>query len=163
MPSYSTEQHVQVIKLYYLNNCSLVATMRALRPFYGLQYRPSQSTIQRLMAKFEVTGSVNNLPRLVRLRNGRSVDNIAAVHRSVDENPKQSIPRRSQELGISMSSTWRILHRDLGMHPYKIQLTQKIMENDHRPRRVFADWVLEQLQADPDFSKKIIFSDEAHF
>ncbi|KYN09543.1 hypothetical protein ALC57_18330 [Trachymyrmex cornetzi] len=36
--------------------------------------------------------------------------------------------------------------RDLGLHPYKIQLTQELKVNDHRQRRVFADWALEQLE-----------------
>jgi len=85
------------------------------------------------------------------------------VRESVRENPRQSISRRSQELGLSATSTWRILRRDLGLHPYKIQLTQELKVNDHRQRRVFADWVLEQLEVDPNFGKKIIFSDEAHF
>ena len=34
---------------------------------------------------------------------------------------------------------------------------------DHRLRRSFTDWALEQLQADPLFHRKIVFSDEAHF
>ncbi|XP_047530402.1 uncharacterized protein LOC125066384 [Vanessa atalanta] len=51
----------------------------------------------------------------------------------------------------------------LSLHPYKIQLTQELKVNDHRQRRVFADWALEQLEVDADFGKKIIFSDEAHF
>ncbi|KAJ8938858.1 hypothetical protein NQ318_019919 [Aromia moschata] len=37
------------------------------------------STLQRLVAKFETTGSVNNLPTPVRQRNARSTENIAAV------------------------------------------------------------------------------------
>ena len=34
---------------------------------------------------------------------------------------------------------------------------------DHSLRRSFTDWALEQLQADPLFYRKIVFSDEAHF
>lgn len=34
---------------------------------------------------------------------------------------------------------------------------------DHRKRREFADFALEQLENDNDFFKKIIFSDEVHF
>jgi len=84
------------------------------------------------------------------------------VRESVRENPRRSISHRSQELGLS-TSTWRILRRDLGLHPYKIQLIQELKVNDHRQRRVFADWVLEQLEVNPNFAKQIIFSDEAHF
>ena len=48
------------------------------------------------------------------------------MHESVRENPRRSISHRSQELGLSATSTWRILRRDLNLHPYKIQLTQQL-------------------------------------
>lgn len=163
MASYTTEQHIQMIKFYYQNHCSLVQTLRALRPFYGRRGGPSKSTLQRLVTKFETTGSVNSQPAPVRQRNVRSVENIAAVRESVQENPRQSIPRRAQELGLSQTSTWRILRRDLSLYPYKIQLTQELKVNDHRQRRVFADWASQRLEEDPNFGRKIIFSDEAHF
>lgn len=73
----------------------------------------------------------------------------------------QSIPRRAQELGLSATSTWQIMRQDLGFHSYKVQITQELKPNDHRQRRVFADWALEQLAANRNFEKKIIFSD--HF
>jgi len=61
-----------------------------------------------------------------------------------------------QEFGLSATSTWRILRRDLGLHPYKIQLTQELKVNDHRQRRVFVDWVLEQLEVNPNFAKSFL-------
>ncbi len=41
MASYTIEQHVQMIKLYYQNECSLTQTLRALRPFFGRRGGPS--------------------------------------------------------------------------------------------------------------------------
>jgi len=41
--------------------------------------------------------------------------------------------------------------------------TREIKVNDYRQRCVFADWALKQLEIDPNFTKKIIFSDETHF
>ncbi|KAJ8946217.1 hypothetical protein NQ318_013028 [Aromia moschata] len=49
---------------------------------------------------------VNNLPTPVRQRTARSAENIAAVRVSVQENPRQSIPRRAQEHGLSQTSTF---------------------------------------------------------
>lgn len=163
MNQFSREQHVQIVKTYYENHSSVRATFRALRQFYGAIGRPAESTIRRLINKFEATGSVNNQPTPTRRRNVRSAQNVAAVRDSVRENPRQSISRRAQELRLSETSLRRILHLNLGMHPYKIQLTQELKINDHRQRRIFADWALEQLEVDPDFGRKIIFSDEAHF
>jgi len=105
MESYSVEQRVQIIKFYYQNQCSVRKTFRALRDFYLRHNRPAESTIRRLVAKFESTGSTNNQPTPVRHRNARSAENIAAVRESVRENPRQSISRRSQELGLSATST----------------------------------------------------------
>lgn len=163
MEKYTVEQRVQIIKFYYQNNCSIRATFRALRAIYGQNNRPTECTIRRLVSKFETTGSVTDRRAPLRERNARSAENIAAVRESVQENPKQSINRRAQELGLSSTSTWRILRRDLKLHPYKIQLTQELKPNDHRQRLTFANWALGQLEQDPAFGRNIMFSDEAHF
>ena len=74
-----------------------------------------------------------------------------------------SIHRRSQQLNISEASLRRILHKDLGMTPYKVQLIQELKPIDHTMRFRFAKWVCDRLTEDADFGKKIIFSDEAYF
>ena len=163
MDKYTIEQRVHIVKIYYQNNESIRKTFRALREFYGRNNRPAASTIRRLVNKFEASGTVTDKVVPVRQRNARSAANIAAVNQSVREDPNLSVSRRSQELGISQTSTWRILRLDLGLYPYKIQLTQELKPNDHSLRRNFADWVLEQLEVDANFGEKIIFSDEAHF
>ena len=124
MEGHSVEQRVQIIKFYYQNQCSVRETFCALRDFYPRHNRPAESTIRRLVAKFESNGSINNQPTQVHRRKARSIENIAAVGESVRKNPRRSIFRR-QELSLSATSTWRILRRDLGLHPYKIQLTQE--------------------------------------
>ena len=120
MDKYTIEQHAQIIKIYYRNNESVRKTFRALREFYGRNNRPAESTIRRLVNKFESSGTVTDTIVPVRQRNARSEANIAAVNESVHENPNLSVPRRSQELGISQTSTWRILRKGLGLYPYKI-------------------------------------------
>ncbi|VVC25081.1 Winged helix-turn-helix DNA-binding domain,Protein of unknown function DUF4817 [Cinara cedri] len=149
--NYTIEQHVQMIKLYYQNKCSIVQILRSLRPFFGQHSSTSKTTLQHLVAKFETTGSINDQLTLVRQSNTISAENIAAVRESVQENPRQSISRRAQELGLLQFSTRRILRRDLGLHPYKTQLTQELKINDYRQCRLFADWVSERLEKDPNF------------
>jgi len=147
MEDHSVEQCVQIIKFYYQNQCSVRETFRALHNFYPRHNRPAESTIRRLVC---------NQPTPVRRRNTRSAENIAAVRESVRQKPE----------AVNFSSftrTWRILCRDLGLHPYKIQLTQELKVNDQKQCRVFADWILEQLEVNLNFTKQIIFSDEAHF
>ena len=131
MDKYTIKQHVQIIKLYHQNNESERKTFRALREFYGRNNRPAESTIHRLVNKFQSSGTLTDTIVPVRQRNAPSEANIAAVNESVDEKPNLSAPRRFQQFGISQTSTWRILRKDFGLHPYKIQLTEGLKPNDH--------------------------------
>ena len=64
-------------------------------------------------------------------RFARSAENVAFAGESVAEDPNVSIPRRTQELGLSYGTLWRILHSDLHLHPYKTQLTQQLEPIDN--------------------------------
>ena len=59
----------------------------------------------------------------------RTTENIAAVAERVCEAPLTSI--RSQQLNISETSFRAILHKDLGITPYKVQLVQELKPIDH--------------------------------
>ncbi len=163
MDEYTLQQRLQIVQLFYKNNRSYKTTLRALRLIYGRHNVPHRSTIRRLIEKFETTFSLHNVRALTRRRKARSKQNIASVRESVRQDKNLSISRRSQQLGLSQTTVWRILRKDLGLHPYKIKLVQDLKENDHLLRRRFADWALEMLKNDPNFHKKIIFSDECHF
>lgn len=163
MAKYSLQERLVIIQKFYENRRSFVNTFRALRENYGQNNRPSVLAIRRIVEKFESNFTLHDVKTPVRRRNARTVENIAAVRASVAEDPNLSIPRRAQELGLKKTSTWRILQKDLNLHPYKIVLTQELKPLDHRRRREFAAWSLEQLERDRNFAKKIIFSDEAHF
>ena len=67
MERYTSQQRVEIIKIYYPDSESVASTLRALRPIYGHNNRPSRST-ERLVEKFESTGSVQTVPVPVRQR-----------------------------------------------------------------------------------------------
>lgn len=163
MAKYTPQQRLVIVQKYYENRRSFVNTRRALRENYAPHNRPTVLAIRRIVEKYERDFTLHDAKTPTRYRNARSEQNIAAVRDSVAEVANLSIPRRSQELHLSKTTTWRILRKDLGLHPYKIVLTQQLKPLDHRKRREFADWTLEQIETDPNFGQKIIFSDEAHF
>lgn len=163
MTRFTLIQRLEIVQNYYANSRSPVATVRALRAKNGRHNAPSERAINRIIAKFESEFTLHDTVVPVRQRNARSEENIAAVSASVEAVSNQSVARRSQELGLSPMTTWRILRLDLGLHPYKMVLAQELKPTDHRIRREFADWSLEMIEADGDFHRKIIFSDEAHF
>ena len=98
-----------------------------------------------------------------RRRIAQSEEMIAAVSASIQNEPNQSIPRRSPEFGIAQTTLWRIMRKDLSLHAFKIKLTQELKTLDHVKRRNISNWALAKLEENEEFHRKIIFSDEAHF
>lgn len=160
MNAISLENRIKIIQIHYENGRSVKTTFRKIIDIFGRYNRPSEPAIKNLVEKFESTGSVQNARTSTHTRSGRSTENIADVSDSVADQPNLSIRRRSQQLGISRSTTWRILHKDLALKAYKVELVQELKPADHSQRRNFADFIIEH---GAEFAEKIIFSDEAHF
>ena len=64
----TSKQRIEIIKIHYRNSESVASTLRALRPIYGRNNRPSRSTIERLVEKFQSTGTAQNVAVAVRQR-----------------------------------------------------------------------------------------------
>ena len=62
------------------------------------------------------------------------------------------LTRRFHALGISATLLWRILRNDLGLDPYKIELTQELKPLDQQKRRMFVNWAEQQLFIEKSFS-----------
>ena len=80
----------------------------------------------------------------MRYRFVRSAINIAFVNESVaeDTNIHSSIHRHSQQLGLFYGTLLRILHLNLHLHLYKLQVTQQLKPADHSQCRRYLEWVL---------------------
>lgn len=163
MERFSNEQRWEIIKFYFQSNESVAETARKLRTKYGREMAPSRFVLANFFKRARETGSLNNKKTRKRESTVRTAENIAVVAEDVRDRPTTSTRQRSQQLDISRTSLRRILHKDLGMTPYKVQLTQQLKPYDHLARFRFAKWAQERLDGDEGFGRKIIFSDEAHF
>ena len=163
MVKFANQQRLEIIKNYYRNFGSVVATLKALTPIFGRNNRPTLQGVRAIVDKFETKFTLLDVPVPKRRRIARSEEIIAAVSASIQNEPNQSIPRRSQELDIAQMTLWRIMRKDLGLHAFKIKLTQELKLLDHLKRRNFSNWALTELEENEEFHRKIIFSDEAHF
>lgn len=136
MESYSIEDRIIVIKEHYKNGEKIKNTFRALRDHLG---RPNETTIGRLMRKFEATGSVGDAPKSGRPKSVRTPENIATVSASVRDNPKTSTTRLLQELGISRRSLGRILHKDLMKSTVMTSFSNKMVPRptQHAPISIY--------------------------
>lgn len=118
----------------------------------------SNKTVSRILNKFKETGSVNNQMDKCGRRPSATGDDVAtAVLGQLINSPKKSIRKLSQQTGVSRTSIQRIL-KTHKFHPYKVQLTQSLHEDDFDRRLEFCEWFLQH-----GFVKSIIFSDEAVF
>ena len=107
-----------------------------------------------LVEKVKETGNLIDKPKREKPKTMRTTENIVAVAESVCKAPSTSLHRRSQQLNISKTSLRRILHKDLGITPYKVQLFQELKSVDHPMRFRFAKWTCVRLTEDADFDKK---------
>jgi len=163
MKHLTPEQRLQIVEIYFQNHGSVRETHRALRPFYGRHNRPSEQLIRITMERFRTTFTLLDSTHHPRRRTVRTKETIAAVERSTKEDQNESIRHRAQELDLCPATLWKILRKDLGLRAYKIQLVQELKPLDHGARRTFGEWAEEQIAADQNFHKKILFTDEAHF
>ena len=147
----------------YFKTGSLKATATAFRKTFQRRNSPAKSQIWRWVAKFRSSASIQNEKHLHRLPIVRTQENIAKVQESVERSPKKSIRRRSQQMGFSRESLRRMLNKDLGLYPYRIQVKQQLTACHIRQRKDMCSWFLQRMDEEATFLENIWFSDEAHF
>ena len=161
MDKYSTEQRVQIVKLYQ-NNKSIIQTQRAYRRYYGVRDAPGEFGNRSLIKRFKKHGRVHDRLRSGRPRTARTEGKTEQIRESIEENPGTSIRKRSTQLGMSQSSLqW--ISRNFKLFPYRVQLVQQLKPQDYEQRLQYAIRIQELSRNDPNFTYKLIFSDEAHF
>lgn len=161
---YSIPQRIRLVKLYYQNNCSVVQTQRSFAAMSNrIQRKPSNKMINRLINRFETTGSVLDVKQKTRQRSVRNTEIIDRVHQDVVQDPDTSTRKRASQLEISRTSLRNILKKDLKMKPYKIQMAQALNPPDYEKRVLYSRLLLAKFREDPAFGDKSIWTDEAHF
>ena len=111
----------------YLSTKSTVVTQRVFCREVPGRKTPCRKTIKKIVEKFRNTGSVVNENKghsgwyvAVRTR-----ANVQTVRKHLQQSPRKSIRRLSQEADISRTTVQRIIHNDLKLFPYKVQILQK--------------------------------------
>ena len=82
-----------------------------------------------------------------------------AIQTTSNETQSTSIRKVSNATGIPKSSVQRIMRTDLNLYPYKLQMLQKLNDEDKGARLNFSEW----LRTNNDSVNNILWSDEAYF
>ena len=118
--------------------------------------------LKRLGVRFNATGNVEYRKRVVINTPVLSEQNQLRILLSVQENPIQSTPSRSDVLDISCTSIKRVLQSNK-VRPYKISYHQKLYPGDNGKRIDFCSWAIEKVHQNPDFFRNVLFTDESSF
>ena len=106
MVQFTNQQRLEIIKNHYRNSELVVATSRALTPIFGRNNRSTRQAVRAIVDKFKTKFTLLDVPVPKRHRIARSEEIIEAISASIHNEPNQSIPRRSQELGIAQDYLW---------------------------------------------------------
>lgn len=160
----TTRKRIWIVEAYWFFQRSYTRVKQEYRRVFPNDSPVSDSVIQRAVTKFHEHGVASDLKKghSGRPKSSVTVENIDEVEEFFTENPTTSIRRASQALGIPRSSLHRI-QRKLKLHPYKIQVFQELSDFDMERRLTFAMKMIDMILDSTIKTKRIWFSDEAHF
>ena len=154
----------KIVELYFATN-PVVLTQRTFWTEFPGRPCPCERTIKRLVDKFRNTGSLvdDNKGHSSRPFSARNPTNIQVVRDRLQQSPRKSTRRLSQEVGISRTSVGRVIHKDLTLFPYKIKILQQQTDASRRERLEFRQIISERTENNPGVLDLIFFSDETYF
>jgi hypothetical protein len=164
---FSKEQKIDMLEQFLFNKKSIVETCRSLRSIWGqgCPVKIDHQNFKTIYENFKTFGSVfhprSRTPTVRTPANIENVKQIAKAHAVAGRNSgSQQI---ALQAGISQTSAWRILTKDLKLKPYHLKLVHKLNEEDFDRRVQFSEIFLELDQVDPRWKDSILWSDEAIF
>ena len=161
MPSrYSIDERA-LCACWFHETKSITAVQRKFRKERNTQTAPARKSILCWCASLFSTGSIldkkRERPRIVRTEEMENAVVGVALSK-----PNISIRRLSVLFSISQTSIHRMLH-DFKLHPYKLQMVQKLHENDRHLRMTFCHEEIARMANDPHHIGNLLHSDEANF
>ena len=140
----------KIIAAYFASK-SVLLTQRQCRKDFGTNSVPDRRTIQCLVVKFRNTGSVADAHKdQHRSSFGIIPENIQNLRERHVESPRKLIRPLLQETGISRTWVLRILHDDLKLLPYKIQILQRQTYQNKAEREIFCEDTSQRIENDPE-------------
>ncbi|XP_053946986.1 uncharacterized protein LOC128855816 isoform X2 [Anastrepha ludens] len=120
---------------------------------------PNRWTIMRLVNNFAEQGTVARRP-YHRNPPVRTEETIAAVAAAIQRVSTRTL---SAQRGVSRQSLQTIMHKDLDLFPYKIQMVNKLNAADLPIRLEFCQKILQMVEEDQNMLNCLFMSDEVHF
>ena len=92
-----------------------------------------------------------------------SEENVECVRQAFQRSPMKSIHTAARQLDLPRATVHKVLHKNLKLFAYKVQMLQTLQPNDMPRQKEFAVNMLQRISEDEAFLKLVCFSDEALF
>lgn len=162
MANWTKDQLIFITTAYFSQGKSITRAQRTFQKEYKVKTSPSKKIVLRCLKNFSSSGNLDKKKSKGRSVSVTTASNLEKAKQIIEEKRNVSLRHLSQQLGTSYGSAHTIVKKKLFLHPYKIQICQKLQPGDFDRRVQFCEWLLQKLE-DPDFLGGLIMSDEAHF
>lgn len=157
--SYTNQQKAQCV-IWMAEGHGGTAIQRKFFTKYRIK-APSRRTINLWYQSYTDRGSHSH-----RGGNGRPTigdDKQNQIEEMFQADPRRSLREVGAVVGVHHTTVWHFLRNKLKLYPYRLQIGQQLSETDKNNRVTFAQLCKERLQENPNFLKRIVFSDECIF
>ena len=100
--------------------------------------------ITRCVTNFSESGYLDKKKSKGRPVTATDENHVATAKQIIEGNRQISLKLLSQQLDMSSKSAHTILKKKLSMHPYKMQICQKLHEGDFERHVAFCEWFLQK-------------------
>ncbi|XP_057338438.1 uncharacterized protein LOC130676305 [Microplitis mediator] len=162
---YTSADFTEMIILYGECNRNASAAARVYRErFLNRDSYPDKNVILRALHRSRESGNLmpNNVELVGRPREVRNVRNEERVLAAIRADSSTSTRRVERQIHISRSTVNRITRTEK-IHPYHRRKVQKLEDGDYRLRMDFCQFILDSNDADPNFLRGILWTDESLF
>lgn len=105
---------------------------------------------------------VEDDPRSGRPSTSRNEANVERVKQMVRDDRRLTVRQIADELGMNHNSVWKIITEDLGMQKVCAKMVPRLLNDDQKGRRMqVCQDILERLETEPDFLRRVITGDES--
>ena len=156
--NYSSQEYRDILFIYGFCDGNALAARREYARRYPLRHLPGRTVFESTYRRLGDGTLFRN--ETGRQAVGRLDDRVL---NAVRRNPTISTRNLANNLGLSQSTVWRVLHED-GQHPYHYTTVQDlILPIDPQQRLGYCRQMLEMYEADPNFLSRILSTDESQF
>ncbi|XP_066141312.1 uncharacterized protein [Euwallacea fornicatus] len=163
MNTYTYNEQVDMLLVYGFCNKNGRESVRVYHEKFPNRRTPNHQTFANIERRLRENGSFQ--PKRIdggRIRTTRTTGNEEAILNRVEEDPRISTRRLQDNLAVPKSTIHEVLKEEL-LYPFHIQKVQDLLPIDLGSRLAFCHFIQNQQVHNPNFSKKILFTDEACF